>query len=36
MKSDLKNVFKYSTEIAKLLEEFNNRFSYMGKYEEML
>jgi hypothetical protein len=34
-KSDHKNFFKYSTEIGKLLEEFNTRFSYMRKFEEM-
>ncbi|GFX07191.1 general transcription factor II-I repeat domain-containing protein 2A [Trichonephila clavipes] len=34
-KSDHKNLFKYSTEIRKLFEEFNTRFSYIQKFEEM-
>lgn len=34
-KSEHKNFLKYSTEIAKLVEEFNTRFSYMQKFEEM-
>ena len=34
-KSDHKNLFKYSAEIAKLQEELNTRFSYMEKYEEV-
>ncbi|GFY35133.1 general transcription factor II-I repeat domain-containing protein 2A [Trichonephila clavipes] len=34
-KSDHKNLFKYSTEIGKLFEEFNTRFSYIQKFEEM-
>ncbi|GFY06018.1 general transcription factor II-I repeat domain-containing protein 2B [Trichonephila clavipes] len=34
-KSDHKNLFKYSMEIGKLFEEFNTRFSYIQKFEEM-
>ncbi|GFY53190.1 dimer_Tnp_hAT domain-containing protein [Trichonephila inaurata madagascariensis] len=35
-KSDHKNFFVYSTEITKSFEEFNTRFSYIQKFEEML
>ena len=34
-KSSHKNFLKYSTEITNLLEEFNTRFSYMQKFEEI-
>ncbi|PRD18389.1 UNVERIFIED_CONTAM: General transcription factor II-I repeat domain-containing protein 2 [Trichonephila clavipes] len=33
--SDHKNFFKYSMEIGKIFEEFNTRFFYIQKFEEM-